>query len=141
MDISVDTATTAEPERLFRLVEDLSAYPSWMGLVHAVSVVASDVWDVELRGRIGPFARSKRLRMRRTVHESPRHARFERDESDGRQHGRWVLDAVVEPTAEGGSRLEMTLHYGGRLWSAVVERALLDEVEASKRRLAESLAQ
>ena len=34
----------------------------------------------------------------------------------------------------------MTLHYGGRLWSSVVERVLFDEIEASKKRLEALLA-
>ena len=52
-------------------------------------------WSVDLRGRLGPFARAKRLRMVRTVHEPDHHARFERVEHDGRQHSPWVLDATV----------------------------------------------
>ena len=39
------------------------------------------VWDAELRARLGPLARSKRLRMVRTVHDSQRRVvRFERQE-------------------------------------------------------------
>lgn len=139
MDLLIELATTVTPDRLFSFVDDLSDYPAWMGLVHAVGVSGNDAWDVELRGRIGPFARSKKLRMARTVFDAPHHARFERSETDGRQHGRWVLDAKVVPSSD-GSKLTMDLHYSGRLWSAVVERALLDEVEASKSRLAALLA-
>jgi hypothetical protein len=35
----------------------------------------------------------------------------------------------------------MTLQYSGRLFSSVVERALHDEIEASKQRLRELVAQ
>lgn len=139
MDLRIELATTATPDRLFSFVDDLADYPAWMGLVHAVAAAGDEAWDVELRGRIGPFARSKKLRMTRTVFDSPSHARFERSETDGRQHGRWVLDAKVAPSST-GSNLTMDLHYSGRLWSAVVERALLDEVEASKSRLSALLA-
>ena len=139
MDLDVDLETPATPARLFASVEDLGDYPAWMGLVHAARSVEADVWDVELRGRVGPFARSKRLRMRRTVIAPGSHVRFERDETDGRAHGRWVLDARVDPTPN-GARLAMRLHYGGRLWSSIVERVLLDEIESSKRRLAELVA-
>jgi hypothetical protein len=96
-------------------------------------------WLVDLRGRLGPFARAKRLRMVRTVHRAPDgsdggQARFERAEHDGREHSSWVLDALVETTAE-GSRLVMSLHYGGRLWMPVLERLLTDEIERSRPRL------
>ncbi len=134
MDLRIELATLADPDRLFSFVDDLADYPQWMGLVHSATSAGDQAWDVELRGRIGPFARSKKLRMVRTVIDAPRHARFERSEGDGRQHGRWILDATVEATIN-GSQLVMDLHYSGRLWSAVVERALLDEVEASKSRL------
>jgi len=139
MDLRIELATVATPDRLFSFVDDLADYPAWMGLVHAVGVAGDGAWNVELRGRIGPFARSKKLRMSRTVFDVPNHARFERSETDGRQQGRWVLDAKVVPTNSGATRT-MDLHYSGRLWSAVVERALLDEVEASKSRLTALLA-
>jgi Polyketide cyclase / dehydrase and lipid transport len=139
MDLRIELATSADSHRLFSFVDDLGDYPAWMGLVHAVSLAADDTWDVELRGRIGPFARSKKLRMTRTALDAPNHVRFERSETDGRQHGRWVLDAKVT-SAAGGSNLTIDLHYSGRLWTAVVERALFDEVEASKARLSALLA-
>ncbi len=93
-------------------------------------------WSVELRGRIGPLARSKRLRMERTLHEPDRAVRFERHELDGRQHSAWVLDATVEPVA-GGSRVTMALHYGGSFATGFIERLLHDEIDRSRRRLAE----
>lgn len=126
------------PERAFAELDDLDDYPGWMGLVHAAKrEVEVEAWDVELRGRIGPFARSKRLRMVRTAIESPRSVRFERRETDGRDHGTWVLEASVTPVP-GASEcdLRVVLDYGGRLWSGVVEKALADEIERSKARLA-----
>ncbi|MBU3689909.1 MAG: hypothetical protein B7C54_06920 [Acidimicrobiales bacterium mtb01] len=139
MDLRIELATSASPDRLFSFVDDLADYPAWMGLVHAVGAAEGGAWNVELRGRIGPFARSKKLRMARTMIDAPSHVRFERSETDGRQHGRWILDARVESAVD-GSHLTMDLHYSGRLWSSVVERALLDEVEASKARLSALLA-
>ena len=89
---------------------------------------------MELRATLGPLARSKRLRMIRTLDDAG-HIRFERAEVDGRNHSPWVLDAtVVEPIAD-GSRLEMTLHYGGSFGGNLLERLLSDEIEASKPRL------
>jgi hypothetical protein len=96
-------------------------------------------WTVDLRGRLGPFARSKRLRMVRAEFAPPSRARFERLEHDGRQHSSWVLDAEVT-TVDGGSRLTMQLHYGGSLWGPVLERLLADEIERSRPRLLDRVA-
>jgi hypothetical protein len=71
---------------------------------------------------------------------SAEHVRFERAEVDGRSHSAWVLDAKVSHKGS-TTTLNMTLHYGGRLFSNVVERALHDEIEASKQRLRELVAQ
>ncbi|MCD9622818.1 hypothetical protein [Rhabdothermincola salaria] len=89
-------------------------------------------WSVELRATLGPLARSKRLRMVRTVDEAD-HLRFERRETDGREHSPWVLDATIVPL-EGGaaSRLVMNLHYGGSFGGNLLERLLGDEIERSK---------
>ena len=95
-------------------------------------------WSVDLRGRLGPFARSKRLRMARTVHE-PGRVRFERVEHDGRQHSPWVLSADISPI-DGGSRLRMHMHYGGSLVGPLIERLLADEITRSRPRLLALLA-
>jgi hypothetical protein len=96
-------------------------------------------WIVDLRGRLGPFARSKRLRMVRTAHTAPELVRFERSEHDGRRHSPWVLTAEVAPT-DGGSALTMRLHYGGGLFGPVLERLLTEEIERSRPRLLALLA-
>lgn len=124
---------------LFREVEDLARYPSWLTIVTRVEPVGSShgspAWSVELRGRIGPLARSKRLRMERTVHEPDRRVRFERRELDGREHSPWVLEALVTSHDPAASELEMHLHYGGTFGGALVESLLRDEIEASRPRL------
>jgi carbon monoxide dehydrogenase subunit G len=148
MQIERDTLVPGPPERVFALVDDLSRYPAWMDLVHDVQEVtaAGDrrAWEVELRAQVGPFARSKRLRMVRTVHEPSHRAVFERSEIDGRRHSTWILAAQLEsdprgdrhvdsPVARperGESTLTMTLTYGGNLWTgAVLQRVLDDHVE------------
>ncbi|HEY9558253.1 MAG TPA: SRPBCC family protein [Acidimicrobiales bacterium] len=140
MDVTATLDAPVPPVDLFPWVDDLERYPSWLDIVpRAVPVDphADDVgpaWAVDLRGRFGPFARSKRLRMVRTVHDEPGSARFERAEHDGREHSAWVLDAAIEPLAD-GSRLTMRLHYGGRLWMPALDRLLGDEIERSRPRL------
>lgn len=96
--------------------------------------LGEEAWVVDLRGRLGPLARSKRLRMVRTVLDAPHHVRFERRELHGRSQSPWVLDAQVEPTA-GGSRLSMRLHYGGSFGDQILERMLHGEIERSRPRL------
>ena len=123
------------------LVDELTDYPAWMPLAHQVQPAAPELdgrpaWDVELRARVGPFARSKRLRMVRTGHDiDASNVRFERVEHDGRRHSPWILDAHVAP-AGGGCRLDMHLHYGGALWTGgVMERVLADQIVAGRERL------
>ena len=140
MDIRVDVNLPCSAKELLPFIDDLAQYPSWMGLVHTVVPEGEGVWQVELRGKIGPFARSKRLRMMQVETSEPHHIRFERQENDGRSHSDWVLDAQVTEVGS-ASTLNMTLRYSGRLFSSVVERALHDEIEASKQRLRELVAQ
>ncbi|MEO7555370.1 MAG: SRPBCC family protein [Acidimicrobiales bacterium] len=136
MDVVATVDTDHPPAAVFAVVEDLATYPEWLDIVPkaVADPDAPDTWHVDLRGRLGPFARSKRLRMVRTGHEAPTRVLFERREADDRQHSPWVLDAEVTPTAT-GSRLTMHLHYGGPLFGPVVERVLGDEIERSKPRL------
>ena len=134
LDAPCDAAT------LFPWVEDLARYPEWLDIVpRAVAAEprpgdAGPAWSVDLRGRLGPFARAKRLRMVRTAVEAPRTVRFERAEHDGRQHSPWVLEASLDDQT-GGTRLTMRLHYGGRLWMPALDRLLSDEIERSRPRL------
>ncbi len=131
-------ATAAE---VFAVVEDLERYPEWLSIVTRVVRIDSEppAWMVDLRGRLGPLSRAKRLRMERTTHEPHRHVRFERVEHDERNHSPWVLDAAVSP-AGAGSELTMTLHYGGALWVPMLDRMLRQEIEGSRPRLAALLS-
>jgi uncharacterized protein YndB with AHSA1/START domain len=136
VDVTAELTAPYSPEVLFRCVADLGSYPEWLAIVPRSVAEAGEepAWVVDLRGRLGPFARSKRLRMVRTIEEPPTKVVFERRELDGRSHSPWVLQAVVEP-ADGDTRLTMHLHYGGALWGPVLERILGDEIENSKPRL------
>jgi hypothetical protein len=151
VDMTVTMQTPCPPAALFTAVQDLADYPEWLSIVARAEPIAPEeaasggapAWSVELRGRIGPLARSKRLRMVRTVHEPPERVRFERRELDGRNHSAWVLEARVHPDPVDGHRssaLEMSLHYGGAFGGNLVESLLLDEIEQSRPRLAARVA-
>lgn len=133
MEVRHDLIVACTPERLYSWVDDLSNYPSWMTLVHDVGrledVGESPAWDVELQAKVGPFTRSKRLRMVRTVHEPASRVVFERREIDGRQHAPWVLTASVTSIGHDPARssILMELRYGGSLWTGAVLQRVLDE--------------
>ena len=147
VDVTAELTAPCAPDVLFQYVADLGSYPEWLDIVPRAVPEGGDVgdgveaaWVVDLRGRLGPFARSKRLRMVRTEERSPTTVVFERRERDGRSHSPWVLRATIEPVDgdspdRGASRLTMHLHYGGALWGPVLERILGDEIENSKPRL------
>lgn len=150
MDASAELTAPCPPTELYAWIDDLARYPSWTALIHHVERLPSDegpsgepgdpAWLVELRARIGPMTRSKRLRMVRTVHTPPALAIFERRELDGRRHSPWILTAHVDPLAS-GARLRIGLHYGGTLWTGgLLERALADQIERGTRRLGELVA-
>ena len=133
---SVDVPVQGEVIRPF--VEDLSAYPSWMPMVHHVVAISDDVWNVELRAKVGVFARSKALRMRRTINEDNVIV-FEREENDNKQHSPWVMRVSLSPS-EIGTNVTIDLSYGGNLWSAgILDRVLASQVAAGKAGLARAV--
>src|SRR5690625_3868793 len=111
MDIVADVVAPCSPDELVAWVDDLAVYPRWLDIVTRAEPVddpdGGSAWAVDLRGRLGPLARSKRLRMVRTINRG-RRFRFEREELDGRRHSAWVLDATVDDDPA-GARLEMRL--------------------------------
>lgn len=136
MDVRASLDAACEPSRVFALVSDLSSYPRWMDLVHRVAPDGEGAWEVELRAKVGPFARSKRLRMVRSESQSPSLVRFERRERDGRPHAPWVLTATITSSGE-TSTLTMHLHYGGSLFTGgILERVLGEQIERGRSRLA-----
>lgn len=143
MDVTAELLAPCSQEELFAWVDDLDRYPGWLDIVpRAVAVEPhpddpGPAWSVDLRGQLGPFARSKRLRMVRTVHEAPGRVQFERMEHDGRQHSAWILRAeiTVPDDSADSSVLTMHLHYGGSLGGPVVEKLLSDEITRSRPRL------
>lgn len=150
MEIQRELVATCPASTLFAYVEDLDEYTAWMPLVHSADFIAAEsAWNVELRAKVGPFARSKRLRMVRAVHEPNREVIFERVETDGRHHAPWVMRALLEEIESGNgtqpsdrrTRLTMTLKYGGSLWTGgVMERVLDDQVRRGSEALLELVA-
>ncbi|WP_421120258.1 SRPBCC family protein [Aquihabitans daechungensis] len=136
MDIEAELRAPCTPDVLFAWARDLDRYPQWLEIVTQAQPGDDGSWAVDLRGRMGPLARTKRLRMVRTELVEPSRVVFERAEVDGREHSPWTLTADV--SAEGdGARLAMSLHYGGGLFEPLIERVLRDEIERSRLRLLE----
>jgi hypothetical protein len=135
VDVIATLDAPCSPDALFAVVEDLGRYPDWLDIVARAVPQGDGAWAVDLRGRLGPLAKMKRLRMVRAEHVVPTSVRFEREELDGRSHSPWRLSADVAPAGDGRSALTMHLHYGGGLFGPVLERMLGDEIERSKPRL------
>jgi hypothetical protein len=137
--LTSDLVAPCPPETVFAWVDDLARYPAWMPLVHRAmpETGSDDAWLVELRAKVGPLARSKRLRMVRAVLDAPHEVRFERAELDERRHSPWTLRASLETDRAGvGTRLTVELHYGGGLWTGgLLERTLADQIDEGKRNL------
>jgi hypothetical protein len=144
IDVRASFDAEVSDARLFEVIRDLGTYPKWLEIVHFADAVDSEdelqAWNVELRAKIGPFARSKRLRMVRTTDQSPTTVVFERREKDGKKHAPWVLRSEVTGT-NGKSALVVHLHYGGSLFDGgIVERVLADQIENGKAKLTQFLA-
>jgi carbon monoxide dehydrogenase subunit G len=135
MQYSSDVAVSVEPAVVHPYVADLARYVEWMPMVHEVEAVGDGVWNVELRAKVGVFARSKRLRMKRTV-DTAQNIIFERDEIDGKRHSPWTM-AIALRSADNGCVVTVDLSYGGTLWTAgILDRVLAAQVEAGKTGLA-----
>lgn len=130
---------------MYAVVRDLATYPEWLDIVQSVQVDQTQAgedcaWVVELRGKVGPFARSKRLRMVRTIDDDTGRVVFERREITGRRNSAWVLTATIDRTVI-GSKLNVNLHYGGALFSShVLERLLAEQISRGSERLLQLLA-
>jgi hypothetical protein len=131
MHRAISVSAEAPITTIMPVVADLSTYPSWLGLVYAAQRVedSDNTFQVTLRAKVGPFARSKKLRMERT-HLSDDYVRFERAETDGRQHSNWTMTIQAEPGPSGGSDLEIALDYDGDLWSGPLQ--LILDAQANK---------
>jgi len=145
MDLVASVEVPVSVEKLFDYVADLANYSSWLEFVHKVELVGESTetdatWHVELRAKLGVLARSKRLRMTRTLCEYPKLVVFERREQDSRRHSEWILRATVSQTAT-GAKLETNLHYSGNLFTGgMLERALSDQIATGREKLIQQLS-
>lgn len=145
MDLVASVEVPVSVEKLFDYVADLANYSSWLEFVHKVELVGESTesdttWLVELRAKLGVLARSKRLRMTRTLCEHPKVVVFERREQDSRRHSEWILRATVSQTAT-GAKLETNLHYSGNLFTGgMLERALSDQIATGREQLIQQLS-
>jgi hypothetical protein len=116
VDLDARADLDADPDVVFAALADLATYPRWLTIVARADPVADrsePTWDVDLAARIGPFSRTKRLRMVRTHHDATeRTVRFERREDDGPTDNPWILTSTTTPDAE----VHVHLHYGGALF-------------------------
>lgn len=142
MDVVETLATPYPAADVFTVIADLGEYPSWLSIVSRATPEVDDehTWTVDLQGRIGKFARSKRLRIVRSEMVEAQSIRFERRELDGRAHSEWRLDVAVQSQGD-GSHVEMRLFYGGRFWDPVLERLLGAEIARGRERLLERLGE
>lgn len=138
MHRTVTASIAAEPDRLAAIVSDLGTYPEWLELVTSADPTdeaqgdVGPAWLVTLRARVGPFARSKKLRMmQQTPAGSADPARFVRNETDGRDHSAWILEAQVSASSnsDGLTAVTMQLRYEGSLWSAPLDAVLGSQVD------------
>jgi hypothetical protein len=142
VDVTAELDAPVAAAAVYVWVADLERYPQWLEIVTRADAAdahpgdAGPAWFVQLRGKIGPLSRSKRLRMVRTVADEPHAVTFERRETDGQTHSPWVLRATIDER-DGESHLSMSLHYGGGLFEPIVERLLSREIDDARNRLAD----
>ncbi len=149
MDLEETIDLVATRPQVVDVLSDLASYAEWLDIVSlaepaGVEIDDRPVWMVELRARIGPFARTKRLRMVRTVLDigpDRTEVLFTRREEGARDYSDWTLSVVVEDAGAAECRVVLRLHYGGSLWTpGPLERVLADQVRVGRERLSRVVA-
>lgn len=154
MRVQSTVTLSATPTKVFPFVSDLARYREWMPLVYSAHADGDAAWVVELRAKVGPFARSKRLRMERTTCIVPaeelavdsvslQNAKvvFERRETDGKKHSPWILTVDVV-SVEGSTRVDVDLEYQGSLWTGgVLEQVLHNNINAGREGLRKAVGE
>ena len=149
MDLEETIDLAATRPQVVDVLSDLASYAEWLDIVSLAELAGVEiddrpVWMVELRARIGPFARTKRLRMVRTVLDigpDRTEVLFTRREEGARDYSDWTLSVVVEDAGAAECRVVLRLHYGGSLWTpGPLERVLADQVRVGRERLSRVVA-
>jgi len=144
VDLRFNADLDAPVSDVLAALGDLATYPHWLSIVGTATRNDADLepaWEVELVGRVGFISRHKRVRMTRHVDETAidgegGRVRFERHELDGREHSPWILEASCGLGGSGaGSRVEITLHYGGAPPLPGLDLLLRHEASRAGRRL------
>lgn len=139
MEHRFTTEIGASRARVFDVIANVDTYADWLEVVQRVEPATGSTssvdgaaegpaWFVTLRAKLGPLARSKRLRVAPDIAAEPSRFRLVRTELDGRNHSPWIFDSSLDEAATDTTKLTMTLTYGGSLWSpaltGVLERQL-----------------
>ncbi len=132
----------ANPKLVGEVLADLSTHVEWNDVVAEAipaatgSLSSTPAWITTLRANVGPFARSKKLRMARTENQigvdGVRRITFERREVDEREHADWIMRVEVAPDGD-GTVVELSLEYSGGLWVGALDgvlRAAIDRATA-----------
>jgi len=143
VETSLEAVLDAAPATVLAEVADLTGYPAWHGMVKRVEA-DGDGWLVDLGARLGPFTRTKRVRMVRADDKASGagEVRFVRAELDRKDYGQWEMVAIVEPaTGEGPCTLRFRLRAeGSSPLIGMLEPLLRAETEKSAERLRRRLA-
>ena len=132
----------ASSSEVRNVLEDLTTYPHWNDLVKSVEPDGTTAWLATIEARVGPFARSKRLRMVREETTDPDILGFVRDEPQRESFAQWRMRAVVQEVegdgeAEEHSLVQLELHYDGDLWTSPLEGILSSAIDRAVQRLPE----
>jgi len=139
----------ANPKLVGEVLSDLSTHVEWNDVVAEAipaatgSLSGQAAWITTLRANVGPFARSKKLRMARTQNQidpnGVRHIMFERREVDGREHADWTMRVAVAPEGE-GTVVHLSLEYTGGLWVGALDPVLRAAIDRATSKLPDYLA-
>lgn len=147
MDLDATADLAHDAATVLAALADLGSYPHWLTIVGAATPAAPHpddggrpAWHIELVGRVGPFTRTKRVRMLRTELDAVAGSvRFERVEHDGREHNEWILTGEAGGEPGGRTAVRVHLHYGGGRTLPGADRLLRQETRRAGERLAAHL--
>jgi len=144
VDLSLEATFEAAPAAVLAEVADLPGYVAWHGMVKRVEP-DGDGWLVDLGARLGPFTRTKRVRLVRAGQDDEGAAgqvRFVRKETDRDDYGMWELQADGDPaTGAGPCTLRFRMRADGSSpLIGMLEPVLRAETQKSADRLGRRLA-